>query len=133
MLESIEQCDHLPHICDRPTQVPSSQMIFHVVLSPAMLAIQLNVISVPDSKPDSSSASSSGPLLRSPNCNIVMALSATYSLPLPIDQSVLHARRRSTVTAILQQRSALLVLVARQTDADCEAVTAAIVRIVHVR
>lgn len=49
----------LPQFCERPTQMPSSQIIFHVVRSPAAPTIQLNVISVPDSKPSSNSAKAS--------------------------------------------------------------------------
>lgn len=49
----------LPQSNERPAQIPSSQIIFQVVLSPAAPLMQLNVISVPVSKPSSISANRS--------------------------------------------------------------------------
>lgn len=47
---------HLPQSNERPAHTPSSQIIFHVVRSPAAPLMQLKVISVPVSKPSSESA-----------------------------------------------------------------------------
>jgi len=41
---------NIPQFRDLPTQLPSSHMIFHVVFSPMILAMQLNVTSVPSGK-----------------------------------------------------------------------------------
>ena len=45
----------VPQFNDLPIQLPSSQTIFHVVFSPMMVSMQLNVTSVPSGKLFSSS------------------------------------------------------------------------------
>lgn len=61
----------LPQSNERPVQAPSSQIIFHVVLSPAAPLIQLKVISVPVSKPSSASVSGSPFLI--PNKKLIFS------------------------------------------------------------
>lgn len=45
-----QERETIPHECDRPSQLPSSQIILQDNFSPIMFPIQLKVISVPSGK-----------------------------------------------------------------------------------
>lgn len=83
-----------PQFCERPTHAPSSHIIFHVVRSPAAPTIQLNVISVPDSKPSSSSATCS-PFL----CTIkkIHLMRLPQNILWPRDETYLYKSASSTL------------------------------------
>jgi hypothetical protein len=55
LLQSLDNhfIGNIPQFRDLPTQLPSSHIIFHVVFSPMILAMQLKVTSVPSGKLES--------------------------------------------------------------------------------